>query len=150
MIFGTIDDLEKYKGLHSNLDKAIEFIQTKDIAQLPVGKTEIYDEQVFVNIMEADLVNEDSGIYEAHRRYLDLHVDIEGSERLLICNRTNSGVIKAYSEEDDYELMEGHKTCECTLDNNHFAICMLTEPHKPCVSDENGKIHKAVFKILFD
>lgn len=150
MIYGTIEELGRYKGVHSNLDKAIEYIQTHDLKLLPLGRTVVDADNVYINVMDANLIKEDAGIYESHRRYLDLHVDIEGSEKLLICDYSEGNITKEYSTADDYELMTGNKTCECSLDNAHFAICMLMEPHKPCVSDAEGKIHKAVFKILFD
>lgn len=150
MIYGTIAELDKYKGLHRNLDKAIEYISTHDLNQLPLGRTVIDSDALYVNVMDATLIKEDAGIYESHRRYLDLHVDIKGSENLLICDYSEENVTKEYSEADDYEFLEGNKTCECSLDSEHFAICMVMEPHKPCVADTEGTIHKAVFKILFD
>lgn len=147
MIYGKTDDLNTYKGIHPNLDKAIEYIQTHDLKQLSPGRTVIDSDNVYINVMDASLIKENEGIYEAHRQYLDLHIDIDGTEKVLFCDHVTENITKVYSKEDDYELLNGVKTSECCLDSNHYAICMLKEPHKPCVSDNSGKIRKAVFKI---
>lgn len=150
MIYGKIEELGNYKGLHHNFDKAIEYIQTHDLKLLDAGKNIIDGDAVYANVMNPALIAEDEGIYEVHRKYLDLHIDIEGSEKLLICEYSKDKITKEYSEADDYELLDGDKTCECLLDEKHFAVCALMEPHKPLVSDTEGKIRKAVFKILID
>ena len=55
MICDTLAHLGRYKGLHKNLDTAIDYLLSHDLSQLPLGRTEVEGEEVFINVMEAQL-----------------------------------------------------------------------------------------------
>ena len=150
MIYDCIENIKMYKGLWNNLDKAIDYITSHDLTSLDNGKTNIDAEAVYVNVMDIHTVSESEGIYECHRKYLDLHIDIIGKERLVTCDYDIHNIKEKYKADDDYELLKGIRKTECCLDTNHFAICMLGEPHMPGISDIGDSVHKAVFKILVE
>ena len=54
MICDTLQHLTRYKGLCKNLDTAIDYLLTHDPASLPLGRTEVDGEEVFINAMDAD------------------------------------------------------------------------------------------------
>ena len=80
MVTDSLQNLEQYRGLHKNMDTVIDFLKKCDLTALPDGKTVIDGEQVFVNVMEADLREAEGAEYEYHKRYADLQIDISGSE----------------------------------------------------------------------
>lgn len=53
MICDTLQHLTRYKGLCKNLDTAIDYLLTHDPASLPLGRTEVDGEEVFINTMDA-------------------------------------------------------------------------------------------------
>ena len=53
MILDTLDNLSKYASLSPLFPKAIEFITTADLANLPLGRNEIQGDEIFANVMEA-------------------------------------------------------------------------------------------------
>ena len=55
MICDTLDQLHLYKGLHKNLNTAIEFLAAHPLDTLPLGRTEVDGDEVFINVMDADL-----------------------------------------------------------------------------------------------
>ena len=55
MICDTLDQLHLYKGFHKNLDTAIEFLAAHPLETLPLGRTEVDGDEVFINVMDADL-----------------------------------------------------------------------------------------------
>ena len=55
MICDTLDQLHLYKGFHKNLDTAIEFLAAHPLDTLPLGRTEVDGDEVFINVMDADL-----------------------------------------------------------------------------------------------
>ena len=55
MIVDSFDYIACYKGLHPNLDKAIDWLNSHTLDALENGKTIIDGENVFVNVMDADL-----------------------------------------------------------------------------------------------
>ena len=81
MIADTIKNIEKYRGLSKNLDTAIAFLKEYDLSSLPDGKTVVDEARVFVNVMEADLREAEGAAYEYHKKYADIQINLDGSER---------------------------------------------------------------------
>lgn len=80
MICDTLQHLVRYRGLHPNLDTAIDYLLTHDLAALPLGRTEVDGDKVFINLMDATL-HPDAGYHpEYHKLYADLQIDLTGSE----------------------------------------------------------------------
>ena len=68
MIYDLLANIGNYRGMNRNLDKAIDYLMTVDINTLPLGKTEIDGDRVFLQVMEArthELTDED---YEVQQR----------------------------------------------------------------------------------
>ena len=148
MIFDHLSNIEAYRGIYANLDAAIDFIKGNGLQTLKKGKNIIRGEDIFANVIDGKLTDEEEGVYELHHHYLDLHIDIEGAEKVLFTDYVKANETHAYSEDGDYALLTGNATGECLLDKNHFVICMIGEPHKPCVRCENLTTNvKAIFKI---
>ena len=77
MICDTLQHLGRYRGLHPNLDTAIDYLLAHDLAALPLGRTEVDGDKVFINLMDATL-HPDAGYHpEYHKLYADLQVDHE-------------------------------------------------------------------------
>ena len=62
MIVDSFDYIMKYKGLHPNLDTAIDWLNSHTLDALENGKTLIDGDKVFVNVMDADLREADGAI----------------------------------------------------------------------------------------
>ena len=80
MICDTLDQLHLYKGFHKNLDTAIEFLAAHPLDTLPLGRTEVDGDEVFINVMDADLKPHTGSRAEYHRLYADLQIDLTGGE----------------------------------------------------------------------
>ena len=85
MIVDSFDYIACYKGLHPNLDKAIDWLNSHTLDALENGKTIIDGENVFVNVMDADLRDADGAAFEYHRRYADLQIDLTGQVAAVSC-----------------------------------------------------------------
>ena len=72
MICDTLDQLHLYKGFHKNLDTVIEFLAAHPLDTLPLGRTEVDGDEVFINVMDADLKPHTGSHAEYHRLYADL------------------------------------------------------------------------------
>ena len=83
MICDALEHLNRYRGLHRNLDTAIDYLTAyhvaHDLSDLPLGRTEVDGGNVFINVMEADL-SPDSTRLEYHKKYADLQIDLTGGE----------------------------------------------------------------------
>jgi len=148
MIFDKIENLKKYKGLYEHLDAAVSYIENTDLSKLTTGKTVIDGENLYVNVVEGTLQPEENGVYEFHKQYLDLHIDIVGKERIVFTDLETAELVEEYNPDGDYGLRKGESQAECLIDNSSFCICMTEELHMPMMKvSECESIKKAIFKI---
>ncbi len=149
MLYDTLENLNQYRGMFENLDKAIDFIENTDLTQLPNGRTEIDGENVYVTVQELETLPAEGRRYETHSRYMDLHTDIEGME---LCEVTLGDVtaVQEYSEADDCALWDGNTSAALVLDETRFAVFMVEEAHLPGIRAQGcDKVKKAIFKIAY-
>ena len=132
MIVDSFDYIACYKGLHPNLDKAIEWLNSHTLDALENGKT---------------IIDGDGAAFEYHRRYADLQIDLTGSEHLGWASEgTEQG---EFNEESDFGLRTGPEHCGMTLGGGRFAVFFPGELHKPsCKTPGCDHVRKAVVKIL--
>ena len=148
MISDNLSNIETYKGLYANLDEAIDFIRNGGLSKLKAGKNVIRGEEIYANLVEGKVIDEKDGVYEMHRHYLDLHIDVKGEEKVLFTDYVKENETHAYSEDGDYALLTGEATAGCQVDKDHFVLCMIGEPHKPYVRNRSSNaVSKVVFKI---
>ena len=75
MIVDSFDYIACYKGLHPNLDTAIEWLNSHTLDALENGKTIIDGDKVFVNVMDADQLRQ---AQREPEKFRDLQVRICG------------------------------------------------------------------------
>ncbi len=150
MIYDTLDNLERYVELSDNFATAVAFILMNDIEALPMGRTVIDGENVFVNILEAKTEPSESKDFEAHEKYIDLQIPLEGAELFEVAYGETKET-KAYNTASDCKFMSGVASAAGSLPVGRFAVFLAEEPHKPGIRAQGSKkIKKAVFKILDD
>lgn len=147
MVVDSFDYIMKYKGLHPNLDAAIDWLNSHTLDALENGKTIIDGEKIFVNVMDADLRESESAAFEYHRRYADLQIDLTGSEHWgWAAEGKDEG---KFNEADDFGLKAGPEHAGGTLGGGRFVIFFPGELHKPsCKTPDCTHVRKAVVKIL--
>lgn len=148
MIFDAKKNLIRYKGLYHNLDIAIGYLLSNDISAMVNGRYDISGDEVYMNVVESKLQEETECCFEVHEKYLDLHIDIIGREKILFARNDAEHIAKEYDAVADYALLNGNANASCDLDEEHFAICMLGEPHMPCLRlNKDTYVKKAIIKI---
>ena len=148
MIVDSFDYIACYKGLHPNLDKAIDWLNSHTLDALENGKTIIDGENVFVNVMDADLRDADGAAFEYHRRYADLQIDITGGEGWGYTNEPGEEVGE-YTV--DCGFQDSASVVSGVLGEGRFVLFFPTELHKPgLVQDGCANVRKAVVKIKME
>ena len=148
MIVDSFDYIACYKGLHPNLDKAIDWLNSHTLDALENGKTIIDGENVFVNVMDADLRDADGAAFEYHRRYADLQIDITGGEGW---GYTNLPGEEAGEFTGDIGFRTSPDAVGGTLGEGRFVLFFPGELHKPGVARPGcAHVRKAVIKIRME
>ena len=147
MLVDSFDYIACYKGLHPNLDTAIDWLNSHTLDALENGRTIIDGENVFVNVMDADLRDAEGAAFEYHRRYADLQIDLSGSEHW---GGASEGRPEGeFSAESDAGFASGPEHAGGELGEGRFVIFFPGELHKPsCKTPGCDHVRKAVVKIL--
>ncbi|MDO4584851.1 MAG: YhcH/YjgK/YiaL family protein [Planctomycetia bacterium] len=84
MLFTTLATLTPESPLlaeyPSSVRDAIAYLKQTDVASLPLGKTAVDGERIFLNIQEYLTKPAEEAVLEAHRKYIDLQIVLEGKE----------------------------------------------------------------------
>lgn len=147
MIYDELKNINKYKGISENLDVAIDFLENNNIEEFENGRIDILGDKVFANVMEVVPKEEYEVDFEIHKKYLDIQIDISGSEYLYLGHNIVSEVI-GYDKNTDYGSVKCDDAICCKLGNRKFVICFTGEPHKPSINvDNSGYLKKCVIKV---
>lgn len=147
MIFDCIENLDKYVGLSVNFDKAANYIKTENLSELPLGKHNIVDEDVFVIVSEYQTKEADQCMPEAHEKYIDIQILIEGEELIGYAPLKKQKLAIEYNAENDVVFYHS-KTNKFKLLPGEFAVFFPHDIHQPGIISKSVKtVKKAVFKI---
>ena len=69
-------------------------------------------------IVSEFIAEEDNGVFEAHRKYIDIHVGISGNEYVRFCDIKQAIATTNYVEEDDYQLFSTNEGNDIALDDD--------------------------------
>lgn len=106
MIFDTLENANRYTGLGHHLPTALKYLQETDLAALPLGRTDIDGDNLYVLVQEYATKSDDLGKWEAHRKYIDIQYMASGSERMGFANlRTMQ--LGEFEPEKDFQPMTG-------------------------------------------
>lgn len=149
MIYSKISDLKKYISYSDNMRKAIEFILSTDLKTLPLGKTFIDGESIYINKSIVETKAAELQKYEVHHKYIDIQIDIEGDELLYNIQERHLNCIQDYNEDGDYALYSFCKEdVKITLNENYCAVIFPGEIHMPCIKCNAKSVIKCVVKVL--
>lgn len=105
---------DTYRRIH----KALDLIASGAVDELEPGHYDL-DEGIYVNVMEIE--TKDSGIFESHHQYADIHYPMIGSEQIELADEAGMAVTEAYDAEKDcvFGTAAGERYC----DPNETAFC---------------------------
>lgn len=147
MIYDKLSNIKLYKGMNKNLDTAIDFIVSHDLNTLPLGKTIVDQDNVFINVMETSAAPILERQYEFHKNYMDIQMDLAGIERVDTGDSATAKYI-SYNEEGDVGNAVTADLGSCLIGTDNFIICMAGEPHKPNIAvGDDLFLKKAVCKV---
>jgi len=143
MIIDKIENAGKYSGLHPLFAKAFDFL--KEAASKPVGKYELDGDKLFVMVSDNKLRS--SGQMEAHRKYIDIQVVLEGTEKFRCAALSECHeVSKPYDADSDIMFFSDSHTAEYTATNGTVSIFFPEDAHAPLIGE--GEVKKAIAKVL--
>ena len=151
MIYAKNADALAYRGIHPNLDLALEHITPEFLASLRDGqRVELQGDQVYCTRFTYETIPQEESFFEAHRRYLDIHIMVEGEERVDV-NRPEDLKLTDAQEGNDFYAYQGESWHSTVLKPGEFLVVFPGDAHRIKVQVDGPKtVSKAVFKVCID
>ncbi len=150
MIFDSLENLKFYRGLHQNLDKAIDYISQNNLADFKYDTYSVDEKNVFFFVQENHPLATSSDAFEYHESYVDLHFLRKGKERVKFGVGFEEQV-EVYDAKRDFASASCEFDVDFEMDEEHFILFMPGELHQPNLAvDGYSTVEKCVFKILLD
>ena len=147
MILDSLENRARYYALNPRLEKAFDYLLSTDLGALPAGRHAIDGDDVFINVMEADL-SPDSTLLEYHKKYADLQIDLTGGEGW---GYTNLPGEEAGEFTGDIGFRTSPDAVSGTLGEGRFVLFFPGELHKPGVARPGcAHVRKVVIKIRME
>lgn len=147
MIFGSLNNIDRYYTLHPLISRAMEVVFSTSWEREPLGRRSIIGDELFINYDMSTLSPVDFQPLEYHKKYLDIHIpltqdEVFGWKPTVLCKREET----AYDSVRDFGLYCDKPETYVTLKRGMFAIVFPEDAHAPIIGD--GVIKKLVVKIL--
>ena len=147
MIYAKNKDAPAYRGIHPNLDLALDHITPEFLAGVGPERTELKGGDVYATRFTYETVPAEDTFFEAHKKYLDIHIMVDGSEGVEIAppealeefDRTEANDFYAYRGRGHYKL---------TLSPGDFLTVFPGDAHRIKMRlDGPETVSKVVFKV---
>lgn len=146
MIVSNLQNSERIESLHPLFKQLFDYVKTHDLLHTECGRIEMAGDDLFINNVNPTCVSASDQVLEVHRDYIDVHILLEGKERIgwkAIEDVTD--LKQAYQKEGDCALYSDTPTSFVDLLPGQFLIVFPEDPHAPVIGE--GKIRKLIGKV---
>lgn len=152
MIIDSLEVFDRYVGLNPLFPVVADYLRHTDLNTLPVGKTQIQGDDIFINIQEAPVKAKNEARFETHRRMIDIQIPFTANEEHGWTPATQLPLAE-YDEQTDMTLHDPATPATptdiastyFTLRPGQFAIYFPTDGHAPAITATG--LRKAIIKV---
>jgi YhcH/YjgK/YiaL family protein len=145
---GTLKDWKSAQGIQG-LERAFEYLEKADLAALPLGRTDVKGDDVYVLISEAETKPPEKVRFEAHRRYIDIQLVVRGQEAIGVAPVSGLTTVEAYDPAKDIEFFAvPGESATIELRADDFAVFAPGDGHRPSLHLDGPHVsRKVVVKV---
>jgi biofilm protein TabA len=146
MIIDRISNSHLYYTMHSKFKRAFDTIHQINTDAIPVGRYEIEGEAMYALVQEYNTKLKEQGVWEAHRRYIDLQYIVQGVEGIGYAN-INHLEQGEYDVSRDFLPLHGEGDL-VTVRSGSFVLLLPEDAHMPGMAiGSSAPVKKIVVKI---
>lgn len=147
MILDKIQNANLYKGVHTGISKALEYLENTKLSDLAPGRYDFEDDTFYVMVFEYETKNAEGNLLESHIKYIDVHYVVEGIEQIGVTTLVSQKPTKIYDTVNDYALFKEQYDL-IKLKKGMFAIFFPDDLHMPGIESSTvSKVKKIVVKV---
>ena len=145
MIVDKLKNIELYQSMIPNLNKGLEAIQ-EQMGKMETGRYE-FDGGFFM-VQKGDTKPMAEGLFEAHRKFIDIQIVVHGDEEIAWAELDDSIEKTPYDEVKDAAYYEASEKHSLYVSEGMFYVAFPHDAHKAIRHTSNGhKFEKIVLKI---
>lgn len=146
MILAKLSNKHEYYGIHPMLDKALDLLTEEFLESVPTQKTLIEGEDLFVTKFNLQTVPFEETFYESHKAYLDIHIILQGAERVDIAHPDGLNMTE---QDGDFMGFSGEADQHVMLKPGTFMVVFPGDAHrlKIPVNQPGEAYTRVVFKV---
>lgn len=146
MIFDRLDNARWYQNALPDLGRALEFARGLT-GDTPLGRIELAN-GLYCTVMEGQTSPAGQGLFECHRKYLDLQVVLDGQEVVEVADLAALTPQVPYDQGRDAAFLAGEATLSATAQAGWFYLLTPQDGHRACLHTHRPNAYKkAVVKI---
>ncbi len=147
MIIGTLDNPSYYAGFGERVVQAVQYMKEHNPHSLPLGKNSIDGDNIYYEVSEVQTVRADEKFFEAHKRFIDIQMTIDGEEWYGYNSVGNLKEEIPYNQDKDAAFYSGDGEY-FRIPKGQFVLFMPEDAHNPCIYfKQQGHVRKIVIKI---
>ncbi len=147
MILDQLKNAHLYFALGKNFETGFQYLLNTNFENAEPGKYEIDGENVYAIIQEYNSKPLTAGKWEAHKKYADIQMIIDGKEKMGFSNSQKMIVTQEYHEEKDIMFLKGEGNF-IQVEAGSFALFFPTDIHMPGIAvNLSTPIKKVVIKV---
>ena len=145
MIVDCLSRFKAYVNLYKHFGTVLAFLEKNSLNTLEEGRYPLLGEDVFVSISHYKTQADKD--FEAHKRYIDIQMVLEGSEYIEWCPLSKTQPKTIYDNDKDIIFLSGIGQ-KFEVSKDLFFIFFPEDAHKPGLPIHAPEhVKKAVFKI---
>ena len=154
MIITNVNNEIQNKSLAKDIRFCIEFAKKNEnkILSLVNGSYDVGYNNIKMNLGKYFTKSENEKFWESHKKYLDVQIMINGTEKVAI-NDIRDMEVKSFDEEKDLTILEGDKAFDIIMKTGDVLVFFPNDVHKPELNvsenDDSGNIRKIVTTVVF-
>ena len=151
MIYVNKSDFARYCSVHPRFQKAFDAMLALAAQPFEKGRHPVDGDEIFINAAEYDTKPQENSIFEAHRKYVDIMLMLEGEERIG-CKPvdTLANITQPYDEAGD-ALIAAMETefASIYMTPGDMVVFFPEDGHAPCMDwKTTSHVKKLIAKVL--
>lgn len=146
MILDKLSQAKAYRGIHPRLDAALDRLDEGFLSTVGPETQQLEGDALYVTRFTYDTLPLEETFFEAHRRYLDIHLMMKGEERVDVASPRG---LTLFEQKGDFYAYRGQAEQSLVLRPGSFLVVFPEDAHRIKIQVDGPKtVSKVVFKVL--
>lgn len=146
MILAKNAEALRYKGIHPRLDAVLERLNDEFLNSVGTTPVKLEGDALYATRFDYETLPYEDTFFEAHRKYLDVHVMVKGRERV---ETASVDGLDMFDQKGDFYAYRGAADQSLLIREGEFLVVFPDDAHRiKIAADGPEEVSKVVFKLL--